>query len=1497
MKPNADHFRILDALEERESALLSWGDVDGYFTSDELHNLIEELCPDLDSDDVIDDLIEMVFIYDIGDERYRTRVGQGIYLFKNLRQSFHERSLQESRPLVSDFRYIRRQRLYPKRNISIDTLLQNLSDLDLSDVQHECIRLVVGNYELASFQQRSTERILFKLKSDLKKPTGGSIICAGTGSGKTIAFYLPALSLISEMISKSPRNSLKVLAVYPRNELLKDQFNECLSQLNKINLLSFRNESRPIRIGAFFGDVPRESDLKKHFNSKDFYSHWSSCPKCNADLRLSKNNFLEKKELLTCSNTGCDYETLPGQVAITRESLQNHPADILFVGIEVLNQRIGDPKFKRTFGLDGSGDVKLILLDEVHLYEGNQGVQSAYVLRRWSALANLAPHFVGLSATLTDAEGFFSNITGVSRDDIELIEPHPDELESEGAEYLLALKGDPVSETATLSVAIQATMLMRRLLDKMNDPCSDKTWGPKTFIFTDDLDITNRLFGQLKEVEGLEDRQGNPIDGRTLAQLRNPASSSHDIRLMEEWGQDWSIAKEIGFSLDQADKANITRTSSQDKGVNSRSDVVVSSPSLEVGYNDKDVGSVIQYKSPRGFSGYLQRKGRAGRERGMRPWMLVVLSDYGRDRVSYQQYERLVSPEIKPQLLPLTNSHIQKIQACISTLDYLSQLVGQSVYVALNMAKPSGNSTWPSDILNKTAREIELILSNPAKRLVLELHLKKSLRLSEDELHRVLWVQPRPLILEFLPLVKRRIETNWRHWVHAKSVFEQWSDFVNGWGSPVPEHIPSATFNDLNLPEITILLNRGQDRIEYQSMPFYQGLKEFSPGRVSKRFSVYRQNFADWCMPPSVNPLDLPDGGTFRLNLSEVFSDNYDDLGEVKVNDKPYKLIRPRFIRANTLSENAAVTQRSNSILDWRTQFAAENKGYEEQRPLASLWNENFKSMVFYTHRSSCPISISRFAIGADVTLKLNRKGAGNTIATKIEWEDDSTPTSIGAISNHDAVKFNFKISHGDIDRLLKENSEILNICRLQYFHDLLRNSLKFIRDPFLVDRIYECFIAAVAIEVFFGENDAKDAIQKVLFNNPQLELSEVPLALLNIQDGGSDTDTSNLVKRLQNILVEDETISLLASLSKVLYAEDISVFSIDPKLFSESTVEKMDFHNWLMSTVATTLEKGIHSAVNTILPALDEKMLISDGLVSESGIEVYLSEIEGGGSGVITQLEDEFLNDNVSFMENLRSIFLAGGYESGGLALEMLLDEIINEPNGNLARSIEVIRNSQTHGERVHAIDDLKTEIRQSGYIANHDFVSLLFSRLIKPGSTSDTDEKLSKAISTWKDIEENIGFEVPLNVAALILSILDNGLDSNPKELYKKSVIYQSLLWPKGSQIRNSSINSYNQFSMDKNAKIERLLITHLFLKESPYIKITDDDSWIDLLHKSLIDIGSVNLLLNRSRRRMLSSVIAKVNVTPLHSESLLFYPRCSGLSYEMGDFVIRVEFAEVV
>ena len=88
----------------------------------------------------------------------------------------------------------------------------------------------------------------------------------------------------------------------------------------------------------------------------------------------------------------------------------------------------------------------------------------------------------------------------------------------------------------------------------------------------------------------------------------------------------------------------MTRTSSQDTGVARDADVIVATASLEVGYNDPEVGAVLQHKAPRDMASFLQRKGRAGRRRTMRPWTVVVLSDYGRDRLAYQGYDLLFDP-------------------------------------------------------------------------------------------------------------------------------------------------------------------------------------------------------------------------------------------------------------------------------------------------------------------------------------------------------------------------------------------------------------------------------------------------------------------------------------------------------------------------------------------------------------------------------------------------------------------------------------------------------------------------------------------------------------------------------------------------------------------------------------------------------------------------------------------------------------------------------------
>ena len=116
-------------------------------------------------------------------------------------------------------------------------------------------------------------------------------------------------------------------------------------------------------------------------------------------------------------------------------------------------------------------------------------------------------------------------------------------------------------------------------------------------------------------------------------------------------------------------------------------DVIVATASLEVGFNDPEVESVIQHKAPRNVAQFFQRKGRAGRLRSMRPWTVIMLSDYGRDQLAYQAYDQLFDPELPVRTVPLANRYVQRMQAVYSLIDFLG--------ASLQAKGANGNSAAP----------------------------------------------------------------------------------------------------------------------------------------------------------------------------------------------------------------------------------------------------------------------------------------------------------------------------------------------------------------------------------------------------------------------------------------------------------------------------------------------------------------------------------------------------------------------------------------------------------------------------------------------------------------------------------------------------------------------------------------------------------------------------------------------------------------------------------
>ena len=210
--------KVLDSIEERESRLLVWGIVDGAFKKDELDELIFPMIDSalekgftdfFSSDEVINELLclKWVFEVEITDRLvgYRSRMAETVRLLQRLRQLLpkhlrQSNGWQAAPTLVADFRFLRRRRQYPKRNLTANEVFNRIRLVTEDPSILKGIQAIIQDGEnktmLSGFQVRATERILRSIETNKAMAT---IVTAGTGSGKTLAFYLPALASITRV--------------------------------------------------------------------------------------------------------------------------------------------------------------------------------------------------------------------------------------------------------------------------------------------------------------------------------------------------------------------------------------------------------------------------------------------------------------------------------------------------------------------------------------------------------------------------------------------------------------------------------------------------------------------------------------------------------------------------------------------------------------------------------------------------------------------------------------------------------------------------------------------------------------------------------------------------------------------------------------------------------------------------------------------------------------------------------------------------------------------------------------------------------------------------------------------------------------------------------------------------------------------------------------------------------------------------------------------------
>lgn len=1487
--------RILDRLESLEDPLLCWGVVDGGFSTDELRNVIrDELTAsrqwDLGADDIIEAMtVRALLVHDSNSSpaRWRTRNGETIRLVARLRQTFLGQSWQAGSNLISDFRYARRPRFYPKRDQPWTTAIDGVAGpIDAYRDLLEVMTQRDGKHDLlGGFQVRATRHILTSLQS---QTTTATVVAAGTGSGKTNAFYLPAFSYLAGITDQSTWT--RALAVYPRTELLKDQLDTAFAHACRLDDLWKRTGGRSMTIGALYGSTPTNPKNVRHPNRgwgkrpHGMASPQMHCPgdgvaPCGGELVWPNEDIDAGVERLVCAT--CRRAFGQDQVVLTRQSMQNSPPDLLFVTTEMLNRGLSDLNLTRPLGVDVQAGKKprMMLLDEIHTYDGTTGAQAAMVLRRWHHSVQAPIAFVGLSATLSNPIRHMADLTGVDDELVTSISPDADELEYEGAEYLLALRSDPTSGASVLSTTIQTSMLLPRVQDESASRISSGVYGTKAFVFTDDLDVTNRLFSYLLDAEGQRYAFGKPKSIKApLASMR--ANSNGDVTQQRRAGQLWDLPTAIGHKFANAGEGlRVSRTTSQDSGVTADSQLIVATASLEVGFDDPDVGVVIQHKAPRGVAAFLQRKGRAGRKRTMRPYTAVVLSDYGRDRATYESWDTLFDPVLPDLVLPIRNRAVLRMQATIAMIDWLTgQLRQQGV--------PKTTIGWtalgqkPAESFAKPGRETQLkaveilndAVRDPDRQRSLRAWVQKALGLSDSEANEVLWHPPRPLLLEAIPTLRRRLLHNWG--VADASNVHEFRDLMGG--NPLPDFFPMNLFSELALPETLVSIPpqfEGENR-ELQAMGLGQMLREYAPGRVSRRFATRNLEHRHWIPVP----IGVADPVLELTALLPVFGVEEPCIIDVAGVPTPTTVVRPDQVLVELPPD--AVKDSSNATMQWRSQFIETGTGLAIRVPSGDPVGRLIKDARFFLHAQNAHVNVHRAAVSADATLNLE-DGTEHRVRSRFALHGQ--PAAIGSTFDVDGLRIRVHLP-ADID----VPPVLLPGLRSAWFkHVLLTDDelLSFL-NSFRIDWLHQC------LEAMLLTTAVRD----------QSTLAEAYASIHDSFEGKLDETLDAMFRASSVIESESAVLSRMGARLKEALKNPAIASRLDDLAPQYWSPEPAAFNRWIRDRTLSTFGHATLAAARQICPEHDPDSVIVD---IEPGYDangkarvgdIWLSESSIGGGGLIEALAARVRPDPRRFLRLILRATQPSTHELVDTHLQRVIDLVTTD--ATWSGLVNGFRSAPDQATRVEAIERIRDSLRQSGiYGAEQSVVSSLASRVLRPGSTPATDAALATVTTEWRSEELRLGVEIPSRTWAYLMRArtdLDPGLvlAGGGDERQRMDAV-QSMLWPRGWQVRAEQLNSWNPFAETLPAAPD--VLRALTTAGDPPCPLGDDSR--ERVRQILAETGSAQVHATPKQASELADLLVDLSVKPVVTEYLNVYPRVVEIHHRAnGDVVVALELAEV-
>ena len=222
--------------------------------------------------------------------------------------------------------------------------------------------------------------------------------------------------------------------------------------------------------------------------------------------------------------------------------------------------------------------------------------------------------------------------------------------------------------------------------------------------------------------------------------------------------------------------------------------------------------------------------------------------------------------------------------------------------------------------------------------------------------------------------------------------------------SPLPEFAPAQLFGDLNTPEVAVVItpstpNGDPDR---HSMPVAPALREYAPGRVSRRFATRHGSIRHW-----VGPNTVPSAARDEIDLNAFYDAVLLGRWQQRRGDQIVSLpvYRPYEVRPIQPSRNIRDT--SNAQLAWSTQIVVRTPGLLQEAPRRTPWGDMITEMEAFLHGEHNPVEYRRFADASQADIQIERQDG---VRVRFNFRQAGDEAALGFVNSCDALRFQLSL-------------------------------------------------------------------------------------------------------------------------------------------------------------------------------------------------------------------------------------------------------------------------------------------------------------------------------------------------------------------------------------------------------------------------------------------------------------------------------------------------------